>query len=298
MQPPCHVVYPIAWRKEFDGLIRWRRHDMTRIFDILSKFVSSCREAKYLGAAIKLTSWYRRGNRTTNLEHYHANFETPWYLLEQLSCSRKGKLLVYNSVVISRLLYGLESLQTTDSTGKLLNTFELKGLRKILHLHTTCIDRNNSNEFVCRRADAVVGDGWCFFSGTSLQNQTFDWNVGNEPSQTTWACAEKTLVTPSTSSHCCFLCSFTKSPGQSKSRQTQKALAWGILKANDDGHPNLNFDHQTLVIREALNDAARDFNPLSTDHRDWCDRTLFERYSVWTSSVWNVCAWGVRHGIR
>ena len=53
---------------------------------------------------------------------------------------------------------------------------------------------------------------WCSFSGTSPQNQSFDWNVGNETSQTTWACAEKTPVTPSTPSHLCFLFSFTKKP--------------------------------------------------------------------------------------
>ena len=38
-------------------------------------------------------------------------------------------------------------------------------------------------------------------------------------------------------------------------------LAWNILKANDDGLPNLNFDHRTLVIREALIDAARAYKP-------------------------------------
>ena len=73
------------------------------------------------------------------------------------SCSKSWKLLVYNSVIISRLLYGLESRQTADNTGKLLNTFQLKGLRKILHLHTTYVDRNNSNEFVYQRANEVVG---------------------------------------------------------------------------------------------------------------------------------------------
>lgn len=35
-----HVVYPIAWRKELDGLIRWRRHDMTICFCFVFYFVS------------------------------------------------------------------------------------------------------------------------------------------------------------------------------------------------------------------------------------------------------------------
>ena len=46
------------------------------------------------------------------------------------NCSQKWKLLVYNAVVISKLLYGLETLEPTESAGKLLNTFQLKGLRK------------------------------------------------------------------------------------------------------------------------------------------------------------------------
>ena len=80
----------------------------------------------------------------------------------------------------------------------------------------------------------------------------------------------------------------TKNPIQLKSRQTLKKwtiesmkLAWNILKANDDGLPNLSFDHRTLVIRKALINAARDIfkNTLSTDHRFWYNQTLFERYS-------------------
>jgi hypothetical protein len=73
-----------------------------------------------------------------------------------------------------------------------------------------------------------------------------------------------------------------------------------ILKANGDGLPNLNFDHRTLVIRKALID-ARAYKPSfndSTDHKFWCDRTLFECYPVWTNSVWNICAWCARHGIK
>ena len=86
---------------------------------------------------------------------------------------------------------------------------------------------------------------------------------------------------------------------------------------DDDGLPNLNFDHRTLVIRERSSMQQGLIYPLSTDHRFWCDqtrferysvwtnsmwnvcnRTRFERYSVWTNSMWNVCAWCARHGIQ
>jgi hypothetical protein len=50
---------------------------------------------------------------------------------------KKWKLLVYNSVIVSRVLYGLEPLEPTETIGRMLDAFQLKGLRKILNLHTT-----------------------------------------------------------------------------------------------------------------------------------------------------------------
>ena len=80
------------------------------------------------------------------------------------SCSKEWKMLVYNAAIVSKLLYGLESLEPTDATGSLLNTFQLKGLRMILKLHTTFVQRQNTNEYVHRRANEIVnapteGDG-------------------------------------------------------------------------------------------------------------------------------------------
>ncbi len=60
-------------------------------------------------------------------------------------------MLVYNAVITTKILYGLDSLKPTDSTGRLLDTFQLKGLRKIVKLHTTFIDRALTNEFVLKR---------------------------------------------------------------------------------------------------------------------------------------------------
>ena len=37
--------------------------------------------------------------------------------------------------ITSKVLYGLETLEPTESAGRLLNTFQLKSLRKILKLH-------------------------------------------------------------------------------------------------------------------------------------------------------------------
>ena len=233
------------------------------------------------------------------------------------NCGKSWKWLVYNSIIISRLLHGLESLQTTDNTGKLLNIFQLKGL----NLHTTYIDRNNSNEFVYQRANEVVGAP---SQGPLRKIRPLTEMLESKRLKILGHVLRRPWSYPQHQVTFSFLFSLTKNPIQSKSRQTQKnwtienmKLAWNILKANDDGLPNLNFDHRTLVIREALVDAARAYNPLSTDYRFWCDRTRFERYSVWTNSMWNVCnrtrfehysvwtnsmwnvcAWCARHGIQ
>ena len=72
------------------------------------------------------------------------------------NCTKRWKLLVFNAVVTSKVLYGLETLEPTCSAGNLLDTFQLKGLRKILRLHTTFVQRNNTNEYVYKRASSEV----------------------------------------------------------------------------------------------------------------------------------------------
>ena len=71
-------------------------------------------------------------------------------------CNTKWKLLIFSAVIVSKLLYGPETLEPTDTVGNLLNTFQLKGLRKILKLNTTFIDRENNNEFIFRKANEAV----------------------------------------------------------------------------------------------------------------------------------------------
>ena len=98
----------------------------------------------------------KKRNQEANFCHNGSPQETRHILAQGQLQQKPGTLVVYNSVIISKLLYGLESLEPTDATGKLLNTFQLKGLRKILRLHTTFIQRQNTNEYVYRRANDVL----------------------------------------------------------------------------------------------------------------------------------------------
>ncbi len=46
------------------------------------------------------------------------------------SCSKKWKALVYNAVVISQLIYGLETLPLTNNLLNKLDAFQMRGFRK------------------------------------------------------------------------------------------------------------------------------------------------------------------------
>ena len=58
------------------------------------------------------------------------------------------KIIAWDAILKTKLMYGLESAQINDQMLKQLNTFQLKGFRKILRVVTTFIDKDNSNERV------------------------------------------------------------------------------------------------------------------------------------------------------
>ena len=71
------------------------------------------------------------------------------------NCPTKFKLIIFDAVIRSKLVYGLDSLQINEGTLKHLNAFQLKGLRKILGLKTTYVERANSNKVVFSKANAL-----------------------------------------------------------------------------------------------------------------------------------------------
>ena len=72
-------------------------------------------------------------------------------------CSMKQKVLVFNSVLRSKLVYGLESLELIESMRQKLDVFQLKGLRKILRMQTTYVNRANTTQVVYEQAAQVCG---------------------------------------------------------------------------------------------------------------------------------------------
>lgn len=74
----------------------------------------------------------------------------------QANCPIHWKLVVYNSMIRSKLLYGLETLELTTGLLSKLEAVQLRGLRKILHMSTTYINRANTNLEVYRRANQAI----------------------------------------------------------------------------------------------------------------------------------------------
>ena len=64
--------------------------------------------------------------------------------------------LALDAVIRSKLLYGLESAQLNTEHLHKLDVFHLKGLRKILKMDTTYIDRENTNLRVIQEANQQI----------------------------------------------------------------------------------------------------------------------------------------------
>lgn len=68
----------------------------------------------------------------------------------------KFKLLVHDMTIRSKLMYGLESAALTDSALNKLDTFQLKGIRRILELKTTAVNRAWTNEHLINKANEII----------------------------------------------------------------------------------------------------------------------------------------------
>ena len=106
----------------------------------------------YLGA--KLT---QHANMKDEISTRLTKANSVWHKLKtfwkKTNCTTGWKIQVYNSVIKSILLYGLETTHITKAQMDRLQTFHTKGLRHILCLKHTFIDRLNTNELIWRTAN-------------------------------------------------------------------------------------------------------------------------------------------------
>ena len=71
--------------------------------------------------------------------------------------SLKWKLQVYDAIIGSKLLYGLETIQLTRGERSRIDAFQQKGLRRILKILPTFEDRTWTNDKVVEVASVTLG---------------------------------------------------------------------------------------------------------------------------------------------
>ena len=62
--------------------------------------------------------------------------------------SIKWKVQVFHSIVKSKMMYGLETIQLNLTDQKKINSFQVNGYQRILHIPPTYIDRTMTNDHV------------------------------------------------------------------------------------------------------------------------------------------------------
>ena len=130
-----------------------RGRDEIRFAD--GTLVKKCDESKYLGCMIN-----DKGDPTREINKRLSDTYLTWKKLSEFwkhsDCDVRMKLCIYDAVIRTKLVYGLESVQVNDSLKTKIDAFQLKGLRQILKMQTTYVNRLNTNKEVFRRADEAV----------------------------------------------------------------------------------------------------------------------------------------------
>ena len=112
-------------------------------------------KTKYLGGII-----HKRHNITSEIQSKigscFAVLNRLNFFWKKANCPPKFKLNVYDAIIRSKLVYGLETIQLPQSVLSKLDAFQLKGIRKILNMKTTFITRANTNERVFERANVIA----------------------------------------------------------------------------------------------------------------------------------------------
>ena len=120
--------------------------------------LEQAQSAKYLGVLLNA-----RAAIEEELESRLRKAAVTWKKLKpywrKSVASKRRKILIYNVMIRSKVIYGLESAELKTSGLEKLNRFQLKGLRQILKMVTTFIDRANTNTKVLEEADKAVNRG-------------------------------------------------------------------------------------------------------------------------------------------
>ena len=88
-----------------------------------------------------------------------------WYKVEPYwkasGANKKWKLIIYDAIIRSKLLYGLETIHLTQAMSRKLDAFQMRGLRRILQCDSTFINRRNTNKSLLEEASSIAYPSRC-----------------------------------------------------------------------------------------------------------------------------------------
>ena len=115
----------------YDKCIHLRMNDIHTITYRNGQEMPRKTEATYLGGKIFADGSYKKEirHRITNTWVTVRKLDLLW---KKAPVSLKWKLRVFDTVIISKLLYGLEAIPFTEQSCKQLDAFQYRGLRQIL----------------------------------------------------------------------------------------------------------------------------------------------------------------------
>ena len=107
----------------------------------------------YLGACINDTD-NPKENVKARLGACFAVLNKLHHFWKHSNCPSRFKLNVFHAVIRSKLVYSLEAVQLTPALLGKLNALQFKGLRKILNIEHTYINRANTNVSILQTASS------------------------------------------------------------------------------------------------------------------------------------------------
>ena len=129
-----------------------------------------CTETTYLGHHIT-----RSMNMRQEIGYRMQQTMAAWTKLKPFwkasNCTVGWRLRVYQAVIQNKLIYGLETVHLTQAMLNKINAFQLRGLRSILNLEPTFVNRRNTNEFVLTMASEKAGHEVKLFSELLLDKR-------------------------------------------------------------------------------------------------------------------------------
>ncbi len=128
------------------------------------------KEAVYLGASVNRTCDVKQ-EVNMKIGQCFAILNKLHHFFRHTNCPTSFKLTTFDAVIRAKFVYGLEVVHLPQNLMNKLNALQLKGLRKILHMDTTFVNRASSNIKVCETANRFKNPRQTHFTVWNLHKE-------------------------------------------------------------------------------------------------------------------------------